>query len=139
MQLSAARDPVSLEATGGYSRFALDDTLTGLQTAQVPTTPGTNPGTAPGAVPGAGGIGSGAISRTGYQLGATLVFRPFPFGDTADLLTQRQIGVQTSRLDLENAQAGLEARALVAALQARLAERSVKLSQEKRRRRDAGA
>ena len=128
LQLRAARDPVSLEATGGYSRFALDDALTGLNPAQI--TDPTDPGTDPGAAPGAGDFGSGAISETGYQLGATLVFRPFPFGDTADLLTQRQVELQTSQLDLENARAGLEARALVAALQARLAERSVKLSQE---------
>ena len=124
LQLRAARDPVSLEATGGYSRFALDDSLTGLNPAQVPTDP-----TAPGAAPGAGDLGT-AISETGYQLGATLVFRPFPFGDTADLLTQRRIELQTSQLDLSNARTGLEARALVAALQARLAERSVRLSQE---------
>ena len=127
LQLRAARDPVSLEATGGYSRFALDDALTGLNPAQI--TGPTDPGADPGAAPGAGDLGT-AISETGYKLGATLVFRPFPFGDTADLLTQRQVELQTSQLDLENARAGLEARALVAALQARLAERSVKLSQE---------
>ena len=128
LQLRAARDPVSLEATGGYSRFALDDSLTGLNPAQIPTDP-TAPGADPGAAPGAGDLGT-AISETGYQLGATLVFRPFPFGDTADLLTQRRIELQTSQLDLGNARTGLEARALVAALQARLAERSVRLSQE---------
>ena len=128
LQLRAARDPVSLEATGGYSRFALDDSLTGLNPAQVPTDP-TSPGTNPGAAPGTGDFGT-AVPETSYQLGATLVFRPFPFGDTADLLSQRQIELQTSQRDLSNARTGLEARALLAALQARLAERSVKLSQQ---------
>ncbi len=122
--LNAARDPVALEATGGYSRIDIDDSLTGLPTglraAQAPTDPGTDPG--------AGG-GSEIPSETGYQLGATLVFRPFPFGDTADLLTQRQIELQTSQLDLVNARVGLEARALEAALRVRLTERSVRLSQ----------
>ena len=112
LQLRAARDPVSLEATGGYSRFALDDALTGLNPAQI--TGPTDPGADPGAAPSADDLGT-AISETGYKLGATLVFRPFPFGDTADLLTQRQVELQTSQLDLENARAGLEARALVAA------------------------
>ena len=113
--LNAARDPVALEATGGYTRLDIDDSLTGLRTAQAPTDPGTG--------------GSEAISETGYKLGATLVFRPFPFGDTADLLAQREVELKTSQLDLANARAGLEARALEAALQVRLAERSVRLSQ----------
>ncbi len=119
LQLRAARDPVALEATGGYSRFDLDDALTGarLSAAQVPTAPG------------AGGVGADAVSEDGYQLSTTLVFRPFPFGDTADLLTQRETELKTSELDLANAQAGLEVRALEAALQTRLAERSVGLSQ----------
>ena len=121
--LNAARDPVALEATGGYTRIDIDDSLTGLpslRAAQAPTDPGTDPGT---------GSGSEVPSETGYQLSTTLVFRPFPFGDTADLLAQREIELKTSQLDLANARVGLEARALEAALQVRLAERSVKLSQ----------
>ena len=119
--LNAARDPVALEATGGYTRLDIDDSLTGLRAAQAPTDPGTDPG--------AGGVGSEAVSETGYQISTTLVFRPFPFGDTADLLAQREVELKTSQLDLANARAGLEARALEAALQVRLAERSVRLSQ----------
>ena len=121
LQLRAARDPVALEATGGYNRYSLDDTLTGTQVGpvQVPTTPGIG-----------SGVGATAIPNSGYQLSTKLVFRPFPFGDTADLLAQRELELQTSLLSLADAQTGLEARALEAALQARLAERSVSVAQE---------
>ena len=112
LQLSATRDPVALTATGAYNRIDLDDSLTA---AQAPTDPGD-------------GSGASVPSQTGYTASAGLVFRPFPYGELADTLTQLEVDLQTSELDFRTAQAGLEARALEAALQLRLAERSTELS-----------
>lgn len=112
LQLAATRDPVALTATGAYNRIDLDDSLSA---AQAPTDPGD-------------GSGAGVPSQTGYTASAGLVFRPFPYGDLADELTQLDIDRQTSELELRTARAGLEARALEAALQLRLAERSTELS-----------
>lgn len=111
LQLAATRDPVALSATGGYNRIDLDESLAA---AQVPTDPGEGSG--------------GAPSQTGYTASAGLVFRPFPYGELADQLTQLEVDLETARLNLQTARAGLEARALEAALQRRLAERSVELS-----------
>lgn len=116
LQLRAAYDPVALEASGGYNRVDLGDSLTapGLSAAQAPTDPA-DPG--------------GAISETGFRVSTALTFRPYPFGDTADLVAQRELDLENSLLEFDNARTGLEARALEAALQARLAERSAKLAQ----------
>lgn len=123
LQLRAAYDPVALSATGGYNRFDLDDSLTGadLRAAQAPTDPGAG-----------GDIGGdlGVPTESGYQVSTDLVFRPLPFGDVADLVRQRELDLENSLLELGSARAGLEARALGAALQARLAERSTVLAQE---------
>lgn len=116
LQLSATRDPVALTATGAYNRIDLDDALTA---AQAPTDPGDGSGS---------GSGAGVPSQTGYTASAGLVFRPFPYGELADTLTQRETELRTSELELRATQTGLEARALEAALQLRLAERSTELS-----------
>ena len=110
LRLRAAYDPVSLEATGGYSRIDLDESS---PLVRLP-----------------GGDRTGLISRSQAQLSATLTFRPLPFGDTADLVRQRELEVASSILDYRAALTGLERRALEAALSARLASRSVLLSQE---------
>lgn len=115
LQLQAARDPVALEASGGYSRAEIDESKLGV--AQAPTDPG-------------GGFAEGTLPTSGFNLSTTLSFRPLPFGDIADLLRQRELELQSSRLDLRSARAGLEARALEAALSSRLAERSVALAQQ---------
>ena len=125
LQLRVARDPVVLEASGGYNRYDLDDALTGAVGAtQTPPGPG-EPG-----LPGGGAPGSGAIPESGFQLSTALTFRPYPFGDVADLVTQRELEYELRVLELSSARAGLEVRALEAALQARLAERSAELAQE---------
>ncbi len=124
LQLRAAYDPVALSATGGYTRIDLDDSLTGvpLRGAQAPTDP---------TDPGAGGdVGAGTLSETGYNVSTTLTFRPYPFGDVADLVAQRELDLENSLLERDNARAALEARGLEAALQARLAERSAELARE---------
>lgn len=119
LQLRATRDPVVLEASGGYSRYDLDDALTGL-------------GVAMGAAqaPPGGDLGSGALPESGFQVSTALTFRPYPFGDVADLVTQREVEYELRVLELRGAQTGLEVRALEAALQARLAERSAELARE---------
>ena len=114
LQLSATRDPVALTATGAYNRIDLDDALTA---AQAPTDPGDG-----------SGAGASVPSQTGYTASAGLVFRPFAYGELADTLTQLEVDLQTRQLDFSTAQAGLEARALEAALQLRLAGRSTELS-----------
>lgn len=112
LQLRVARDPVVLEASGGYNRFDLGDALTGtVRAAQAPP-------------------GGSAIPESGYQIDAALTFRPYPFGDVADLVTQRELEYELRVLELGSARAGLEVRALEAALGARLAERSAELAQE---------
>lgn len=110
LQLRAAYDPVVLEASGGYSRFGLSDALA---PAQLP------PAQPPDV----------QIPEASTQLGATLVFRPYPYGDVADGVRGRELEVRTRLLELREARAGLEARALGAALQAALGERSVALSE----------
>ena len=115
LQLRVARDPVVLEASGGYSRFELDDAFAGgVGAAQTPP----------------GGSPVGTIPESRVQLATTLTFRPYPFGDVADLVTQRELEYELRVLELDSARAGLEVRALEAALQARLAERSTELAQE---------
>lgn len=116
LQLSAARDPVALETSGGYTRLALDDELLGV--TQLP--PGGDPD---------GGL-TGSPPETSWQVSAALTFRPYPFGDVADLVAQRGLELGTSRLELRAARAALERRALEAALQLRLAERSTELADE---------
>ncbi len=114
LQVRIARDPVVLEASGGYNRFDLDDALTGtVRAAQVPP-----------------GGGADTIPESGYQIDAAFTFRPYPFGDVADLVTQRELEYELRVLELGSARTGLEVRALEAALGARLAERSTKLAQE---------
>jgi len=120
LQLRAARDPVALEATGGYSGVALDDRLPGaglcadLCAVQTPPDSG----------------GASAPTESGFQVATTLTFRPYPFGNLADLVAQRELDYELRVLELESTRAGLEARALEAALQARLAERSAALARE---------
>jgi outer membrane protein len=107
-QLRAAYDPVALEASGAHTRLELDEGLAGVQLPD---------------------LGGAALPETQTQLAATLIFRPYPFGDVADAVRGRELEVQSRLLELREARAGLEARALTAALQAELAERSVALAE----------
>lgn len=118
-QLHAARDPVALAATGGYSRVQIDESQLGA--TQV---------TGPGEDDGSGGFASGTLPANGFQLSTTLSFRPIAFGDVADAISQGQLALESSRLDLQSVRTGLEVRALEAALSSRLAERSVALAQQ---------
>lgn len=114
-QLQAARDPVALSATGGYSNVRIDESQLG--TAQAPGEDD-------------GGFASGTVPANGFQLSTTVSFRPIAFGDVADAISQGQLALESSRLDLRSVRTNLETRALEAALGSRLAERSVELAQQ---------
>ncbi|WP_018465312.1 TolC family protein [Calidithermus timidus] len=58
-----------------------------------------------------------------------VVFTPFPFGDTADAITQARLGVEQAALGLRQAQANLEAQALEAAYRVRLAQLGLEAAQ----------
>ncbi len=113
-QLKAARDPVALAATGSYTNVQVDESQLGA--AQT-----TDDGS---------GFAAGTVAANGYNLSTTLSFRPIPFGDVADAISQGQLALQSSQLDLMNTRTALEIRALEAALTSRLAERSVALAQQ---------
>lgn len=63
----------------------------------------------------------------GFSVGAT--FRPFVFGDLADLAEQRRIAVEQAKLTYQQTLADLEAQALEAAANLQLAQTSLVLAQ----------
>lgn len=123
LSLQAAYDPLALQANGSYTHLDLDENLLaqGLGAAQVPGQNGSD---------GAGAANPGAMSSApdSYKASATVLVRPYPFGDNADTVAQRQIDLDSSALSLKSTQTGLERRALEAALQFNLATRSLALA-----------
>ena len=99
IRLDAMDVPVSLSASGGYARVAVDD----------PNDLFTDP------------KGSG-------QLALEATFRPFLFGDIADLASQREIDRAQAELSHREARASLEAQAVEAAVGLLLAEQAVFLA-----------
>ncbi len=106
-QLRAARSPVRLDVSSSLTRLDADD----IDLA--PEIPGMQ-----------------ALERTLYSVNAGLSFRPFAFGDIADLVDQREIAVAQARLDLRAAITSIQARALLSAYEVQLARRGLEVSEE---------
>jgi len=101
-QLNAAHDPVSLQASGGYSRF--DNNQVDLD----PTTPGVQ-----------------GLPVNGGQVSADVTLRPWLFGDTADQANRSRIQLEQAQLDYDDALTGLQVQALQAAYGVQLAKESL--------------
>lgn len=114
-QLDAAFDPIQFDLTGAYTSLDVDSDFLEL-IDYVSQSPGVDP-TLP-----TGFVTDGAI------INASLTFRPFPFGDIADLADQRQFALQLARLDYLESLTGLEAQALSLALSQALAAQGVELA-----------
>ncbi|MCA9839405.1 MAG: TolC family protein [Trueperaceae bacterium] len=106
-QRDAIYFPVSGELSGGYNRLFVD------------TTDATLPP----------GFEESELSNA-FQFSATARFRPFVFGDIADLAKQREIDLAKSQLSYRETLASLEAQALEAAAQVGLAQSSYELAKE---------
>jgi len=100
--LHAAYDPVSLQATGGYSHFDNNPVDTD------PVTPGVQP-----------------LPANGGQISADVTLRPWLFGDTADQANKSRIQLQQAQLDYDDALTGLQAQAVQAAYGVQLARESL--------------
>ena len=114
-QLSAAYDPASLQLQGAYNTTAIDDAAAAPQAEplQQPETPEEG--------------GQIAIPTNTTQLSANATFRPFPFGDTRDLVQQQELALESAVLDFREAVTGLERQAIEATLQFQLAQQSLGL------------
>ena len=111
-QLEAVYSPVSFSASANYTRLNLD----------VPEAPpGQEPGPETPPIP---------DNLVGLNLGAS--FRPFVFGDTADLARSRQIDLAKAELGFAETLSALQAQALGAAAQAAVAADSLNLATESR-------
>lgn len=106
-QLDGANSPVSASLSGGVQGFFNDE----IDLA--PEVPG---------VQGLPGVGT--------QITADVSFRPFAFGDIADLVTQRELSLEQARLGYLETLTLFEAQALEAALGVGLAEDSLELARE---------
>ncbi len=104
-QLSAVYSPVSATVQGNYSTasYSLPDSLPAEVTDNLP------------------------IQTGGFSIGAT--FRPFVFGDLADLAEQRRIAVEKAKLTYQQTLADLEGQALESAANLQLAQVSLELAQ----------
>ena len=65
-----------------------------------------------------------------FTASAGAVFRPFLYGENADLVGQRQVELDQARLDYNEALTNLQVEALEAAWSVQLAEESLRLAQE---------
>lgn len=88
----------------------------------------TDPTVAPEVEPQQEGSGQTTVPNS-TQLSANATFRPFPFGDTKDLVQQQELALERAVLDFREAVTGLENQALEAALQFQLAQGSAQLAQ----------
>lgn len=106
-QLNAVYFPISGELSGGYSRL-------NVRTEGATLPPDFDP----------------EELANAFQFSATASFRPFVFGDIADLAKQRELDLMRNQLSLRETLASLEAQALESALQVQLAENSLSLAKE---------
>ena len=104
-QVDGAYSPVSATLSGGFQAFDNDDIDLD------PETPGMQ-----------------GLPKSGGQFSADLSFRPFPFGDIADLVEQRQLALLQARLDYNDTLTDYESQALTAALNVQLAQESLELA-----------
>ena len=100
--LRQAFDPIALETSGGYGHLFIDD-----------------------AHPNADDLEENVA-----QLSASLSFRPFPYGDIADLTTRRKLDMEKVHLDYREALTNLEVQALEAASGVQLARESLTLAKQ---------
>jgi|SRR5690625_300182 len=121
-QLDAAWDPVQFELSGAYTSLDVDSDFLERMELLRQTPPEMLPdGVDLEDIP-ADFVSDGAV------MNASLTFRPFPYGDFADLVDQRQFALLLSRLDYQESLAGLEAQAISLALSNQLASRGVELA-----------
>ena len=106
-QLRAAYDPVSLQASGGYTAF--DTTSVDINPAQ----PGTQ-----------------TLPASGGQISAAVTVRPWLFGDTADQADKSRLQLAQARLDYRDALTGLQIQAVQAAYGVQLARESLDSAKE---------
>jgi outer membrane protein len=106
-QLQAAYDPVSLSASGGYSRF--NNTVVDTN----PAVPGVQP-----------------LPNNGGQISADVTVRPWLFGDTADQADKSRIQLRQAQLEYQDALTGLQVQAVEAAYGVQLARESLASAQE---------
>src|SRR5690606_33205978 len=106
-QLRAARSPVRFEVSSALTRLDVDDIDLD------PITPGVQP-----------------LDRTLINVSAGLSFRPFAFGDIADLVDQREVAVAQAELDVREALVSVQARTLEAAFQLELARSGVAVAEQ---------
>jgi outer membrane protein TolC len=106
-QLDAVYFPVSGELTAGYNRLSVD-----TEGLTLPANFDENE------------------FKNGVQFSATATFRPFVFGDIADLAGQRELDLKRNQLSFRQTLANLEAQALEAALQVQVAENALLLAQQ---------
>ena len=111
-QLSAAYNPASLEVRGDYN------------------TTDTDPTAAPEVEPQQEGLAQTMVEPNATQLSANATFRPFPFGDTKDLVQQQELALESAVLDFREAVTGLENQALRVALQFSACTRVCSISAE---------
>jgi len=106
-QLRAARSPVRFEVSSALTRLDVDDIDLD------PITPGVQP-----------------LDRTLINVSAGLSFRPFAFGDIADLVDQREVAVAQAELDVREALVSVQARTLEAAFQLELTRSGVAVAEQ---------
>ncbi len=106
-QLRAAYDPVSLQASGGYTAF--DTTSVDINPAQ---------------------SGVQNLPASGGQISAAVTVRPWLFGDTADQADKSRLQLDQTRLDYRDALTGLQIQAVQAAYGVQLARESLASAQE---------
>lgn len=125
--LEVALDPISLETTFGYA-------VTELSALQLPDT---NLDGQPDALPPqirpllpALGINPDGGTQTNTQFEVALKGRPLPYGDIADLVTQREIQLEQARIQLQETLAILETQAVEAAFNVQLTAQAITLAEE---------
>lgn len=106
-QLRAARSPVSLDVSTSLTRLDVDDIDVN------PLEPGVQP-----------------LERNLLNARAGLSFRPFAFGDIADLVDQREVAVAQAELDLRATLVSVQVRTLEAALEVELARAGLQVAAE---------
>ena len=116
-QLRAAYNPASLEVQGTYNTTDTDPSAA----------PQPEPQQQP-EQPEEGGGGGAPVSPNSSQFSANATFRPFPFGDTRDLVRQQELALEDALLDFRETVTSLQGQALESALQLRLALQSVELA-----------